>query len=76
MNTLALLSSLAVVTTNGGGLLGILLEFAIACIVIWAIYALLQWAGITIPRPVQIVLIALICIIAIIWLFRVAGQFM
>ena len=56
-----------------GSLLGLLLEVAIACVVIWAIYALLQWAGIPIPRPIQIILIALVCIIVIIWLFKLAG---
>jgi hypothetical protein len=65
---LALLSS--------GSLLQLLLEVAIACVVIWAIYALLQWAGITIPRPIQIILIALVCIIVIVWLFKLAGVLM
>ncbi len=58
----------------GGGLLGLLLKVAIACVIIWAIYALLQWAGITIPRPIQIILIALICILVIYWLFEIFGS--
>lgn len=65
---------LSTVVLAGGGLLGLLLKVAIACIVIWAIYALLQWAGIAIPRPVQIILIALVCIVVIYWLFEIAGQ--
>lgn len=65
---------LATIVLGGGGLLGLLLKVAIACIVIWAIYALLQWAGVTIPRPVQIILIALVCIVVIYWLFEIAGQ--
>ena len=65
---------LSTIVLAGGGLLGLLLKVAIACIVIWAIYALLQWAGIVIPRPVQIILIALVCIVIIYWLFEIAGQ--
>lgn len=56
-----------------GGLLGLLLKVAVCCVVIWAIYALLQWAGITIPRPVQIIIIALVCILIIYWLFQIFG---
>jgi len=65
----ALLVAIAV-----SGLLGLLLKVAIVCVVIWAIYALLAWAGITIPRPIQIILIALFCIIVIYWLFEIFGQ--
>jgi hypothetical protein len=57
----------------GESLVGLLLKVAIACVIIWAIYALLQWAGITIPRPVQIILIALVCILVIYWLFQIFG---
>lgn len=67
--------TLAAIVFGGGSLLGLLLQVCILCIVVWAIYALLQWAGITIPRPIQIILIALICIIVVVWLFRVAGAF-
>lgn len=70
MQTLFLLGAVVV----AGGLLGLLLKIAILCVVVWAIFALLQWAGIAIPRPVQIILIALACIIAIYWLFQIAGQ--
>jgi O-antigen ligase len=56
-----------------GGLLGLLLKVAIVCVVVWAIWQLLAWAGITIPRPVQIILIALLCILLIYWLFQIFG---
>jgi hypothetical protein len=63
----------AAVLVGGSGLLAILLKIAILCVVIWAVFALLAWAGITIPQPVRIILIALACIVAIIWLFQLAG---
>ncbi len=66
----------AIVAPGGGGLLGLLLTVAIVCVIIWAVYALLQWAGIAIPRPVQIILIALCCCVAIYWLFKFAAQLM
>lgn len=56
------------------GALGLLFKVAIACVIIWAIYALLQWAGVTIPRPIQIVFIALACILVIYWLFELFGM--
>ena len=59
---------------EASGLIGLLLKVAIACVVIWAIWALLQWAGITIPRPVQIIFIALVCILIIYWLFQIFGS--
>lgn len=61
-------------TLMAGGLIALLLKVAIACVIIWAIYALLQWAGITIPRPIQIILIALVCILVIYWLFEIFGS--
>lgn len=57
-----------------GNLLGILLYVAVACVVIWAIFALISWSGITIPTPVRIIAIALICIVAIVLLFRIVGD--
>lgn len=69
MNILALLAA----GFSTGSLLGLLLWVAVAAVVIWAIYALLQWAGITIPRPIAIILTALVCIVVIVWLFKVAG---
>lgn len=71
MNILSLIS-LAVIPSTGS-LLGLLRWVAIAAIVIWAIYALLQWAGVSIPPPVRIIFIALVCIFLIIFLFRVFG---
>lgn len=64
---------LAVVSFSSGSLLGILLWVAIAAIVIWAIYALLGWAGVVIPQPVRIIFIALVSIVAIILMFRAVG---
>jgi hypothetical protein len=58
-------------TLVAGGLVGLLVKVAIFCVIIWAIYAILQWAGIVIPRPVQIVLIAIICIILIYGLYEI-----
>lgn len=57
-----------------GNLLGILLYVAVACVVIWAIFALIAWSGIVIPTPIRIIAIALICIVAIVLLFRVVGD--
>jgi len=53
-----------------GGIVGLLIKVAVACVIIWAIYALLQWAGIVIPRPIQIILIALACILVIYWIYE------
>lgn len=55
-------------------LLGLLLLVAIACVVIWGIYALLQWAGIQIPPPVRIIFICLVSIVLIVLLFRAVGM--
>lgn len=60
-----------IVAIATGGLVGLLIKVAVACVVIWAIYALLQWAGVTIPRPVQIILIALLCILLIYWVYEI-----
>ncbi len=64
---------LLTIALGGHSLIGLLFTVAVACIVIWAIYALLQWAGITIPRPIQIIIIALFCILVIYWLFQIFG---
>lgn len=53
-----------------GGWIGLLVQIAIICVIIWAVWALLQWSGIAIPEPVRIVLIALVCIVLIIWLAK------
>jgi len=60
---------------TAGGLIGLLIYVAIAVVVLWAIWQLILWLGIPIPRPVQIVLIALICIAAIVLLARAFGYF-
>ena len=61
---------------SAGGLIGLLIYIAIAVVVIWAVWQLILWLGIPIPRPVQIVFIALICIAAIILLARAFGYAM
>ena len=53
-----------------GGLLGLLFKIAIVCIVCWGIWELVKWLGVTIPRPVQIILICVVCIILVYWLFE------
>ena len=69
MNIILILAAVVI----PGGLLGLLLKVAVACVIIWAIYALLQWAGITIPRPIVIIATALICILVLYWLFEIFG---
>jgi hypothetical protein len=54
-----------------GGLVALLIKLAIAAVVIWGIYALIQYMGWEIPRPVQIVLICLVSIAAIYILYAV-----
>ena len=52
------------------GIIGLLIKVAIFCVVIWAIFALMQWAatkGFVVPEPVRIILIAIVCIILIIF---------
>ncbi len=71
--TLCMIPLLSVVSFTTSGLLGLLLWVAIACVVLWAIIALVRWSGIPIPEPVRIVLVALVCIALIILLFRAFG---
>lgn len=61
-------------TVSTGGLLGLLLYVAVALIVLWAIWALIKWSGIALPEPVRIIAIALLCIVAIVLLFRIVGE--
>jgi len=68
MNLLTLIAAF-----NTNDLLGLLLFVAIACVVLWAIQALIKWAGWTIPTPVRIIFIALLCIVLIIYLFKIFG---
>lgn len=65
-----MLLPLLLTLTFPGGPLGLLFKIAIACVIIWGIWALLQWLGWTIPRPVQIIAICVISIIIIYWLFE------
>lgn len=67
MNTLIFLAE----SFFPSGWQGILLQFAIGVVVVWAIYALYKWSELKAPRPVEIVFIALACIFAIIWLFKI-----
>ena len=57
-----------------GGALGLLFKVAIACVVLWGIFALLKWSGIAIPEPVRIIFICLCCILVIYWLFELFGM--
>lgn len=71
--TIMITSLLAAVAFSG--LLGLLLKIAIFAIIAWAIVALLAWAGWVIPRPIQIILIALGSILVIYWLFEAFALF-
>ena len=70
-----MITTLAAIGT-AGGLIGLLIYVAVAVVVIWAIWQLIIWLEISIPRPVQIVFIALICIAGIILLARAFGYAM
>lgn len=74
MNTLFL--AVSSFTVGGGGLIQLLVTVAIACVVIWAIIALVKWTGIVIPQPVWIILTAFICIAAIVLIARFFGLLM
>ena len=67
-----LLPFLAVIPSSGG-LIGLLVWVAIACIVAWAIIALIKWSGIPIPQPVWIILTAFIGIGLILLIARFFG---
>lgn len=69
MNTLALLALIP----STSGLVGLLVWIAIACIVAWAIIALIKWSGIPIPQPVWIILTAFIGIALILIIARFFG---
>lgn len=70
MNTFALLPILAELPFPSTWE-GLLLFAAVAAIVIWALIQLVRWSGIVIPRPIVIIAIALGCILAIYWLFKI-----
>lgn len=69
MNTI-----LAATQFFGGDVIGLLERIAIVCVVVWAINALLEYAGYPPPPPVRIIAIALISILIIIWLFQIFAQ--
>lgn len=54
-------------------LIGLLVWVAITCVVIWAIVALVRWSGIAIPKPVEIVFWAFLCIALIVLVARFFG---
>lgn len=62
---------LALIST--GGLIGLLVWVAIACIVGWAIILLIKWSGVPIPQPVWIILTAFIGIALILLIARFFG---
>jgi len=68
----SLLAVLAVLPGTGS-LIGLLVWVAIACIVAWAIIALIKWSGIPIPQPVWIILTAFIGIALILLIARFFG---
>lgn len=70
MNALAIF--LAVLPSTGA-LISLLIWVAIACVVIWAIIALVRWSGIPIPQPVWIILTAFVCIALILLIARLFG---
>lgn len=69
MNTLALLALLP----STGSMLSLLIWVAVACIVVWAIIALVRWSGIPIPQPVWIILTAFLGIALILFIAKVFG---
>jgi hypothetical protein len=58
---------------SASALISLLLYVAIACVVIWAIIALVRWSGIAIPQPVWIILTAILCIVGILLIAKVFG---
>lgn len=69
MNTLLLLA----VLPSTGSLLSLLIWVAIACVVVWAIIALIKWSGVPIPQPVWIILTAFIAIALILFIAKMFG---
>lgn len=58
---------------NTSALLQSFIILAIACVIFWGIAELLKWWGVTIPRPIVIVLTVLIGVALIIWIARLFG---
>jgi len=71
MNTLSLLATGSLGSTSG--LVGLLIYVAIVAVVVWGIIALVKWSGITIPQPVYIILVCLVCIFLILLIARAFG---
>ncbi len=67
------MSAILLAFASTGSLVGLLVWVAIACIVCWAIIALVKWSGVPIPQPVWIILTAFIGIALILFLARVLG---
>lgn len=55
-----------------GGWIGLLVDIAIVCVIFWVIWALIQWWGVTVPRPVMIFLQAIAAIVLIILVAKLA----
>jgi hypothetical protein len=69
MNALFLLAA----APSTASLVQLLIYVAVACVVIWAIIALIRWSGIVIPQPVWIILTALFAILCILFIAKVFG---
>lgn len=69
MNTLFLLAALP----STGAMLSLLIWVAVACIVVWAIIALVRWSGVPIPQPVWIILTAFLGIALILFIAKMFG---
>lgn len=67
---------LAATAVSSGSLIGLLVWVAIACIVVFAILALVKWAGIVIPQPVIIVFWAFVSIALILLIAKFFGLLM
>lgn len=64
---------LLAVLPAASSLVGLLIWVAILAVVVWAVIALVRWAGIPIPQPVVILLTALASILLIVLLARALG---
>lgn len=54
-------------------MLSLLIWVAVACVVIWAIIALVRWSGVPIPQPIWIILTAFLCIAGILLIAKFFG---
>ena len=53
-----------------GGAIGLLFKLAILCVLVWVAWALLQWSGWEIPRPLYIIGCGIVAIVVIYLLFQ------